>query len=152
MLMETSNSTEEILLVEDSPTDALLTREAFEDSKIISKVNHVFDGEQAMAFLRQEDGFATKQRPGLILLDLNLPKKSGFEVLAEIKGSKKFSHIPVIVLTTSMAEEDIIKSYDLRANCYITKLVEFDRFVEVARAIHEFWINMVRLPPKTYST
>src|SRR5271154_7095921 len=106
MLNETLNITEEILLVEDSPTDALLTREAFEDSQIVSKVNHVFDGEQALAFLRQENGYATKQRPGLILLDLNLPKKSGFEVLAEIKNDKQLSNIPVIVLTTSKDEED----------------------------------------------
>lgn len=137
----------EILLVEDSPTDALLTREALEQSKILNRMHRVENGVEALAFLRREGRYAGTPRPDLILLDLNLPKKSGIEVLQEIKEDEDLRIIPIVVLTTSKAEEDIVKSYDLHANCYITKPVDFDKFTEVIQSIREFWFSVVTLPP-----
>ena len=136
----------EILLVEDSPTDALLTREALEQSKILNQLHHVENGVEALAFLRGAGQYAGTPRPDLILLDLNLPKKSGIEVLQEIKEDEDLRIIPVVVLTTSKSEEDIVKSYDLHANCYIIKPVDFDKFTAVIQSIREFWFSVVTLP------
>ena len=136
----------EILLVEDSPTDALLTREALEQSKILNQLYHVENGVEALAFLRGTDQYAGMPRPDLILLDLNLPKKSGIEVLQEIKEDEALRIIPVVVLTTSKSEEDVLKSYDLHANCYIIKPVDFDKFIAVIQSIREFWFSVVTLP------
>lgn len=137
----------EILLVEDSPSDAFLAREALEFSKVLNSVHHVEDGVEALAFLRGEGVFAGKPRPGLILLDLNLPKMNGFEVLAAIKADPALHTIPVVVLTTSSVEEDIAKSYGLHANCYVTKPVEFSKLADVVRSINQFWFSVVTLPP-----
>lgn len=142
-----ADSVIDILLVEDSPTDALMTREALEASKLLNRLHLVEDGEQALEFLRQRGPFASAPRPGLILLDLNLPRKSGRELLEEIKSDPDLKAIPVVVLSTSKAEEDIARSYGLHANCYITKPVEFQRFVDVVRSIREFWFQVVTLPP-----
>jgi len=136
----------EILLVEDNAGDARLAREALKDSKMINNLSHVTDGEEAMAFLRREGKYADAPRPGLILLDLNLPKKDGREVLAEIKADKDLKRIPVVVLTISSAEEDIIKTYNLHANCFITKPIDFDQFMKVVRSIEDFWLSIVKLP------
>jgi len=141
----------EILLVEDSPSDALLTREALNTSKLLNKLHVVDNGVDAIAFLRREGPFASVPRPDLILLDLNLPKMDGREVLREIKADGDLKIIPVVVLTSSDAEEDILKSYNLSANCYITKPVEFDKFVKVVRSIREFWFAVVTLPPQRYT-
>jgi two-component system response regulator len=141
----------EILLVEDSPSDALLTREALGGSKLLNKIHVVDNGVDAIAFLRREGPFASVPRPDLILLDLNLPRMDGREVLREIKADDDLKAIPVVVLTSSDAEEDILKSYNLNANCYITKPVEFDKFVKVVRSIREFWFAVVTLPPQPYS-
>ena len=138
----------EILLVEDNPTDVLLTREAFKDVKLHNNLHVVVDGVEAMAFLRQEGPFAAVPRPDLILLDLNMPRKNGREVLAEIKEDKNLRCIPVVILTTSKAEADIVESYNLNANCYITKPVDFDQFAEVVRSIEHFWFTIVTLPPE----
>ena len=139
----------EILLVEDSPTDALLTREALEQSKILNQLHRVENGVEALAFLRREGQYAGTPRPDLILLDLNLPKKSGIEVLREIKEDEDLRIIPVVVLTTSKSEEDIVKSYHLYANCYIIKPVDFNKFTEVIQSIREFWFSVVTLPRTT---
>lgn len=136
----------EILLVEDNPGDVRLTRETLKDARILNNLHVAEDGIQALAYLRREGPHAGAVRPDLVLLDLNLPRMSGREVLAEIKGDPRLRSIPVVVLTTSKAEEDIIKSYDLHANCYISKPVEFDGFVEVVRSIEDFWFSVVRLP------
>jgi CheY-like chemotaxis protein len=136
----------EVLLVEDNPGDVLLTREALRDGKVHTRLNVVTDGEQALAYLRRQPPFENAQRPDLILLDLNLPRKNGQEVLAEIKGDEFFRRIPVVVLTSSQAEQDILKSYDLRANCYITKPVNLDQFIRVVHSIEEFWLTVVKLP------
>jgi len=136
----------EILLVEDNPGDVRLTKEALEDGKVLNKLHTVEDGIEALAFLKQEGKYADAPRPELILLDLNLPKKDGRDVLAEIKGNGDLKRIPVIVLTTSRSEEDILKSYDLSANCSITKLVDLDQFISVVRSINEFWLSIVKLP------
>ncbi|HEX5191087.1 MAG TPA: response regulator [Streptosporangiaceae bacterium] len=136
----------QILLVEDDPGDVLITREAFADNKVRNELSVVSDGEAAMAFLRREDGFASAPRPDLILLDLNLPRKAGHEVLAEIKSDPDLQRIPVVVLTTSDAEEDILRSYDLHANAYVTKPVDFECFLNVVRQIDEFFVTVVRLP------
>ena len=141
----------EILLVEDSPSDALLTREALNNSKLLNKLHVVDNGVDAIAFLRREGPFASEPRPDLILLDLHLPKMDGREVLREIKADDNLKIIPVVVLTSSDAEEDILKSYKLNANCYITKPVEFDKFVKVVRSIREFWFAVVTLPPQPYA-
>jgi CheY-like chemotaxis protein len=137
----------EIFLVEDNPGDVRLTRETLKDSKLLNHISVVDDGEEAMAFLRREGQYVEAIRPDLILLDLNLPKKDGREVLAEIKTDEQLRRIPVVVLTTSSAEQDILKTYDLHANCYITKPVNLDQFSAVVKAIEEFWFTIVKLPP-----
>lgn len=136
----------EVLLVEDDPGDVVLIREAFADNKVGNRLSVVGDGEEAMAFLRREGRFADAPRPDLVLLDLNLPRKNGREVLAEIKADPELSIIPVIVLTTSEAEEDIVRSYSLHANAYITKPVDFERFAGVVHQIDEFFVGVVKLP------
>lgn len=136
----------EVLLVEDNPGDAQLTQIAVEDSKMSIKLNVVEDGVEAMAFLRKQGNYAKSPCPDLILLDLNLPRKDGREVLAEIKNDENLKRIPVVVLTTSQAEEDILKAYDLNANCYITKPVDFDQFVKIVQSIEHFWFTIVKLP------
>ena len=137
-----------ILLVEDNPADVRLTQEAMRDSKLLNKIHVVSDGEEALTYLRKQDPHADAPRPDLILLDLNLPKKDGREVLAEIKLDDDLKAIPVVVLTTSEAENDIMRSYNLYANCYITKPVAFDRFRKVVTSIENFWFSIVKLPPK----
>jgi chemotaxis family two-component system response regulator Rcp1 len=136
----------QILLIEDSPGDIRLTREVLRDAKIANHLHIVGDGEQAMAFLRQEGDYADTHRPDLILLDLNLPRKDGREVLAELKDDPELHLIPVIVLTTSSAEQDVLRSYDLKAACYITKPIDLDEFISVVRSIESFWLSIVRLP------
>ncbi|MDQ2732387.1 MAG: response regulator [Armatimonadota bacterium] len=135
----------EILLVEDSSTDVLLAREALDHAKVRNQLNVVKDGVEAMAFLRKEGGYANVPRPDLILLDLNLPRKNGREVLAEVKADENFRLIPVVVLTTSKAQEDVLKAYGLHANCYISKPVDFEQFTNVIRAIDQFWFSVVML-------
>jgi chemotaxis family two-component system response regulator Rcp1 len=136
----------EILLIEDSPSDILMTREALKFAKVTNNLHVVEDGVEAMTFLHKEGRFAKVPRPDLMLLDLNLPKKGGREVLAEVKGDEELKFIPVVVLTTSKAEEDIIRSYGLHANCYINKPVNFTNFAEVVRSIEQFWLCVVTLP------
>jgi two-component system, chemotaxis family, response regulator Rcp1 len=136
----------EILLVEDSPTDVLLAKEALEGSKVINNLHTVPDGIEAMAFLCREGKYNDVPRPDLILLDLNLPRKDGREVLADIKSDEKLKRIPVVVLTTSKSEADIRKAYGLHANCYIVKPVDFEKFAEVVRGIENFWFSVVTLP------
>jgi CheY-like chemotaxis protein len=136
----------EVLLVEDDPGDVLMTREAFEDYKVKNNLHVVSDGVEALSFLRGEGEYAGSPRPDLILLDLNLPLKDGRQVLAEVKSDDKLRRIPVVVLTTSEAEEDVLRSYKLHANAYVTKPVDFDRFIEVVRQIDEFFVSVVRLP------
>ena len=138
----------DILLVEDNPGDVRLAQEALKESKIRNKLYVVDDGVEAMAFLHQEGKYADKPRPDLVLLDLNLPRKSGREVLAEVKSDENLKRIPVVVLTVSRAEEDIIKCYNHYANCYVTKPLDFNQFMEVTRHIEEFWLTIVKLPPK----
>ena len=137
----------EILLVEDNPGDVDLTMEALENSKIRNTVSVAGDGEEAMAFLRRTGKHVGAPRPDLILLDLNLPKKDGREVLAEIKSDDELKRIPVVIITTSQAEEDILRSYNLHANCYITKPIDLHQFIHVVKAIEDFWLTIVRLPP-----
>jgi len=148
-MRETELKPIEILLVEDSPTDILITQEAFEQARLLNKLHVVEDGVAALAFLRRQEPYTQTPRPDLILLDLNLPKKSGREVLAELKSDEALKFIPVVVLTTSQAEEDVLKSYDLHANCYITKPVDFTKFVEVVHSIEYFWFSVVTLPLRT---
>jgi CheY-like chemotaxis protein len=136
-----------ILLVEDNAGDVRLTREALKEGKVSNSLTVAPDGIEALAILRQEGRYAGEARPDIILLDLNLPKKDGREVLAEIKDNPALKRIPVVVLTTSKAEEDILRTYDLHANCYITKPVDFDKFVSVVKSIDDFWLSVVRLPP-----
>jgi CheY-like chemotaxis protein len=136
----------DILLVEDNPGDVRLTIEALKDGKVRNRLNVVQDGVEAMAFLRQEGKYAGAPRPDVILLDLNLPKKDGREVLAEIKADEHLRRIPVVVLTTSSSEQDILKTYDLHANCYITKPVDLEQFIEVVKGIEDFWLTVVKLP------
>ncbi len=138
----------EILLVEDNPGDVDLAREALEGSKMCNALRVVGDGEAAMAYLRREGKYADAPRPDLILLDLNLPKKDGREVLAEIKADEDLKRIPVVILTTSRDEEDVMKTYNLHANCYITKPIDFSQFFKVVKTIEEFWLGMVVLPPR----
>jgi chemotaxis family two-component system response regulator Rcp1 len=142
----------ELLLVEDNPGDVRLTQEALKDGKVLNRLHVVMDGVEALAFLRREGKYANAVRPDLILLDLNLPKKDGREVLEEIKSDLDLKRIPVVILTVSKAEEDIIRSYELHANCYITKPVDLDRFIEVVKAIEDFWFTIVKLPPKELKT
>ncbi len=137
----------EILLVEDSPTDALLTRRALEDGKLLNRLHIVEDGVKAIAFLRRQPPYAASPRPHLILLDLNMPRMDGREVLAEIKTDEDLKVIPVVVLTTSNAEVDVLKSYRLHANCYITKPVNFDSFAAAIASLEHFWFAVVTLPP-----
>ncbi len=136
----------EILLIEDSPGDIRLTKEALKESKISNNLHVVTDGEEAMAFLRKEGKFSEKPRPDLILLDLNIPKKNGREVLAEIKQDKQLKRIPVVILTISELEEDILKTYNLHANCFITKPVDLEQFLKVVKSIENFWFTIVTLP------
>lgn len=146
MNMQQSLDIIDILLVEDNEGDARLAAEALKDSKIRNTLHHVLDGEEAMAFLRQEGSHADKPKPDLILLDLNLPKKDGREVLAEIKSDNYLKTIPVVVLTVSSDEQDILKSYKLHANCYVNKPLGLDQFLEVIRSIEDFWLTIVKLP------
>ncbi len=136
----------QVLLVEDDPGDVLMTREAFEDYKVHNQLHVVNDGEQAMAFLRQEGEYADLPRPDLVLLDLNLPRMDGRQVLDAIKSDPDLSSIPVVVLTTSEAEDDVLRSYSLHANAYVTKPVDFERFINVVRQIDDFFVSVVRLP------
>lgn len=136
----------DVLLVEDSPSDAKLTAKTFQKAKVLNNLHIVEDGVEAMAFLRQVGDYQEAPRPDLILLDLNLPKKDGRKVLAEIKDDPTLCNIPVVVLTTSEAEEDILKSYALRANCYITKPVTLKQFIKVVESIEDFWLTVVKLP------
>jgi CheY-like chemotaxis protein len=137
----------EILLVEDNPGDVRLTQEALKDAKVLNKLHVASDGVEALEFLRRQGKYAHAVRPGLILLDLNLPKMDGRKVLAEIKEDPDLKRIPVVVLTISKADEDIIKTYELHANCYITKPVDLEQFMEVVKAIENFWLTVVKLPP-----
>ena len=136
----------EVLLVEDDPGDVLLIREAFDFNKVHNNLNVVSDGEQALDYLRGVGDYAGRTRPDLVLLDLNLPRKDGREVLAEVKGDPELRAIPIVVLTTSEAEEDVLKSYQLHANAYVTKPVDFQRFVSIVRQIDDFFVSVVRLP------
>ncbi|MBF0416328.1 MAG: response regulator [Magnetococcales bacterium] len=136
----------EILLVEDSPGDVDLTREALADSKLVNRLHVVEDGEEAMAFLRRQGRYVDAVRPDVVLLDLNLPRKDGREVLEEIKADDVLKTIPVVVLTTSQAEEDILRTYKLHANCYITKPVDVMQFFAVVKSVEDFWLTVVKLP------
>ena len=137
----------EILLIEDSPSDAALTIEALQTGKIVNNLNRVADGVEAMAYLRKQDKFTESSRPDLIMLDLNLPKKDGREVLQELKSDPSLKLIPIIVLTTSRADKDVLQTYALNANCFITKPVDFQQFIDVIRSIERFWLSVVTLPP-----
>ena len=144
--MERIGKPVEVLLVEDNPGDVRLTQEAFKEGKLSNGLRVVMDGVEAMAFLRREGEYADAPRPDIILLDLNLPKKDGREVLAEIKDDDDLKSIPVIILTTSDAEEDIIRTYNHHANCYITKPVDLEQLINVVRSIENFWLTVVKLP------
>ncbi|PTB20566.1 response regulator [Trinickia symbiotica] len=147
MVIDMSRSLVDILLVEDSPSDAMMTREALLEYRVLNPLHVVEDGVAAMRYLKQRGPDGSARRPGLIILDLNLPKMSGREVLQELKRDPALSDIPVVVLTTSKAEEDVLRSYGLHANCYITKPVDFEKFTEVVRSISDFWFSVVTLPP-----
>ena len=136
----------EVLLVEDNPGDVRLTREALKEGKVHNNLHVAPDGVEALAFLRREGRYAEAVRPDLILLDLNLPRKGGREVLEEVKGDPALRHIPVVILTSSQAEQDIARAYDLHANCYISKPVDLDQFITVVRSIEDFWFTVVKLP------
>jgi len=136
----------EILLVEDNPGDVELTREALEESKVHTRLSVARDGVEALAFLRREGAHADATTPDLILLDLNLPKKDGRAVLADIKADPVLRHIPVVVLTSSQAEQDILRAYELHANCYVTKPVDLDQFIRIVQSIEQFWFTVVKLP------
>jgi CheY-like chemotaxis protein len=138
----------EILLVEDNPGDARLTREALAQSKVRNNLHHAKDGEEAMAFLRREGPFGSAPTPDLVLLDLNLPRRDGREVLEDIKKDPLLKQIPVVILTSSQAEEDILRSYRLHANCFITKPVDLEQLTKVVQGIEQFWFTLVRLPPE----
>jgi CheY-like chemotaxis protein len=139
----------EVLLVEDDPGDVLMTQEAFEEHKVRNNLAVVNDGSEAIAYMRREGQYADAPRPDLVLLDLNLPRRDGREVLAEIKNDPDLRQIPVVVLTTSQADEDILRSYQLHANAYVTKPVDFERFISVVRQIDEFFVTVVKLPPRS---
>ncbi|MBF0505523.1 MAG: response regulator [Nitrospirae bacterium] len=145
--MKNTDQPIEILLVEDNPGDVRLTVEVLKDARVRNNMNMVNDGAEALAFLRHEGKYSAAPRPDLILLDLNLPKKDGREVLAEIKADPDLKRIPVVVLTVSKDEVDILKSYDLYANCYITKPINLEQFITVVRSIEDFWLTIVKLPP-----
>jgi CheY-like chemotaxis protein len=138
----------DVLLVEDDPGDVLMTREAFEDNKVANRLAVVSDGVSALAYLRKEGEHADARTPDLVLLDLNLPRMDGREVLEAMKNDDALRSIPVVVLTTSEAEEDVVRSYSLHANAYVTKPVDFERFIEVVRQIDEFFVEVVRLPQR----
>ncbi|SCL73562.1 response regulator [Micromonospora peucetia] len=138
----------EVLLVEDDPGDVLMTQEAFEEHKLRNRLTVVSDGAEALSYLRREGQYADAVQPDLILLDLNLPRRDGREVLEEIKSDEQLCRIPVVVLTTSQADEDILRSYQLHANAYVTKPVDFERFISVVRQINEFFLGIVRLPSR----
>ena len=138
----------EILLVEDSPGDVRLTQEALKESKMSNNLSVAKDGVEAMTFLRREAPNADAPRPDIILLDLNMPRKDGREVLAEIKADPELRRIPVVILTTSNSDEDVLKSYNLNANCYITKPVDFEQFIKVVKAVEDFWFTIVKLPDR----
>jgi chemotaxis family two-component system response regulator Rcp1 len=138
----------EILLVEDNPGDVRLIKEVFKDAKIYNSMQVAYDGEVAMEILRKEGEYIDAAFPDLILLDLNLPKKDGREVLREIKGDKSLKCVPVVILTTSNAEEDLIETYKMNANCYITKPVDLDQFINVVKSIENFWLSIVKLPTR----
>jgi len=138
----------EVLLIEDNPADVRLMQEALKDSKILNNLHVTHDGETAMSFLRREGDYAAVPEPHLILLDLNLPGKDGREVLDEIKNDPALKHIPVVIVTTSATEEDILKSYCHHANCYVTKPVNLDQFIKVVNAIEDFWLTIVKLPKR----
>ncbi|GIJ21620.1 response regulator [Micromonospora sp. DT48] len=142
------NSPIEVLLVEDDPGDVLMTQEAFEEHKLRNRLNVVSDGAEALAYLRREGRYADAELPDLILLDLNLPRRDGREVLEEIKRDPELCRIPVVVLTTSQTDEDILRSYQLHANAYVTKPVDFEQFISVVRQIDEFFVSVVKLPPR----
>jgi len=136
----------EILLVEDNPGDVRLTMEALREAKVCNRIHTVYDGIEALAFLNRDGSYVNVPSPDLIMLDLNLPKKDGREVLASIKANERIKHIPVVILTTSKSEEDIVKSYELQASCYVTKPVDLDQFLEVVKSIGDFWLTIVKLP------
>ena len=136
-----------ILLVEDNPGDVRLTQEALKEAKVKTTLMVVKDGVEAMAFLNKQGNYSDALRPDLILLDLNLPKKNGYEVLQEIRNEPSLRRIPVVILTTSEAEKDIVKAYDLHANCYITKPVDMTQFIEIVKGVDDFWFTIVKLPP-----
>jgi chemotaxis family two-component system response regulator Rcp1 len=138
----------DILLVEDNPGDIRLTLEAFKEGKCNNPIHVVKDGDAAMQFLRKQDRYAEAPRPGLILLDLNLPKRDGRSILQEIKTDPDLKRIPVVILTTSKAEEDILRTYNLHANCYITKPVDIEEFITITRSIENFWLSIVKLPDR----
>lgn len=138
----------EILLVEDNPGDVRLAREALKENKVRNNLHVVEDGVSAMEFLRKQGKYQNTPRPDLILLDLNLPKKDGSEVLSEIKADPDLKRIPVVMLTISKAEEDIVRAYDLHVNCYVTKPIDLDQFMKVVRTVEDFWLTIVKLPPK----
>jgi two-component system, chemotaxis family, response regulator Rcp1 len=137
----------EILLVEDNPGDVRLTKEALKEGKVYNNLHWARDGVEALEFLKREGKHAKAPRPDIILLDLNLPKKDGREVLELIKKDSVLKHIPVVVLTTSKAEEDVLRSYELHANCYVTKPVDLEKFIQVVQSIDRFWLTVVTLPP-----
>lgn len=136
-----------ILLVEDNPGDVRLTVEILKEAKVLNALDVAEDGVEALSYLRRENGFEDKRKPDLVLLDLNLPKKDGRDLLAEIKKDPDLRRIPVVILTSSDAEADVIKTYDLHANCYITKPINLDQFMEVVKSIEHFWLTVVKLPP-----
>jgi CheY-like chemotaxis protein len=146
MTPETQPKLVQILLVEDNPGDVRLIIEAFREGKLCNNLRVVENGEEAMAYLRRESRYIAAPRPDLILLDLNMPKMNGHEVLAEIKEDPEFKSIPVVVLTTSDAENDILKTYDLHANCYVTKPVDFEQFIRIVKFVKDFWLSIVKLP------
>ena len=148
MSHQSSSQPIEILLVEDNPGDVRLTQEAFKEGKVSNNLSVARDGVEALAFLRREGKYVGAPRPDVILLDLNLPRKDGREVLAEIKEDADLRRIPVVVLTTSQAEQDILKTYNLHANCYITKPVDLERFITVVKSIETFWLSVVKLPQR----
>ena len=146
--MKTPLTPAQILLVEDSPSDVRLTRDALREAKVLNELHVVSDGEEAMDFLRRRGSWEGAPRPDIVLLDLNLPRKNGLEVLEEMKDDPELSRIPVAVLTTSQEDRDIIKAYDRHVNCYLTKPVDFIQFAEVIRSIEDFFLTVVRLPPE----
>ncbi len=144
----TTTGSIEILLVEDSPSDTALTVEALKAGKILNRLFSVEDGIEAMAYLRRQGVYKNAPRPDLILLDLNMPRRDGWEVLVQLKSDPVLKVIPVIVLTTSSADEDVFRSYELLANCYIAKPVDFKRFIEVIKSVEHFWLEVATLPPR----